>query len=159
MEKEKMQGQWRIEAVDAQTGEILQVFEFHNMLTKINQSIRDQMLMGTYTGAKTAVNIKYFAFGTGTTNPTENDTQLVAEMYRKQVTQKTNPSAGNVRSICSLGANEANFFIQEIGVFAGDSASDTPDSGTLVSRALFSYNKNSNIILNIVRDDYCTIGG
>lgn len=157
----KMQGSFLIEARDAKTGKLVKVWRLKNTLTNINRTIRSQMLMGTYTGGNDALAIKYFAFGTGAATganaPAVTDTQLGNEIYRKQVTQLTNPSTGIVQSVVSLGTQEANENLTEIGVFCGNSASATANSGTLLSRIAFTFTKNSNIILNVVRTDTCTI--
>ena len=150
-------GSYIIEICNADTGETLDKISIDNQLTLINQTVRTQMLLGTYTGGNEALQIQFFAFGTGTTPASVNDTQLVSEQFRKQVTQISNPSAGTVTSIVSLTASEANFTIKEIGVFCGASATSTPNSGTLLSRVNVNINKNSNITLNITRNDICTI--
>ena len=156
-EKMKMKGHYIIEARDAETGKLLKAWRFDNTLTTINQTIRTQMLMGTYSGAVDALQIQYFAFGTGTTPASPSNTQLVSEQFRKQITQITNPSTGVVQSTCSLTATDANFTITEIGIFCGPSASSSPNTGTLLSRVNTNINKNSNIVLNVVRVDTCTI--
>lgn len=157
----KMQGSFLIEARDAKTGKLLKVWRLKNTLTNINRTIRSQMLMGTYTGGNNALAIKYFALGNGNTSgsnaPSPTDTRLNNEVFRKQITQITNPSIGVVQSVVSLGTQEANYSLTEIGVFCGDSATSATNSGTLLSRIAFSFQKNSNIILNIVRTDTCTI--
>lgn len=156
-EKTAMRGEYRIEARDAETGALLWVQRFKNQLTAINREIRTQMLQGTFAGPLDALQIKYFAFGTGATPATVNDTALVSESMRKQVTQMTQPAAGTVQTICSLGTEEANFNIREVGVFGGPDATTAVGSGTLLSRAVVNIEKNSNIVLNIVRQDVCTI--
>lgn len=156
-EKTTMRGEYRVEARDAATGALLWVQRFKNQLTAINRTIRSEMLRGTYTGALDALQIKYFAFGTGSTPATVNDTALETETLRKQVTQMTAPAPGTVQTICSLGAEEANFLIREIGIFGGPDATTAAGSGTLISRAVVNIEKNSNIVLNIVRQDICTI--
>jgi hypothetical protein len=152
-------GKFKIQAIDAKTGSLLWEKEFDNQLTEINRTIRTQMLQGTYTGPTAALQIKYFAFGTGTTPPAVTDTRLQAEQFRKQLTAQSEPSAGVVQSTCSVTAQEANFVIREIGVFCGASATSTANSGTLLSRVAVNIDKNSNIILNVVRSDICLIGG
>ena len=150
-------GKYVIELIDAVTMKKIKTIKFDNMLTSINSTIRQQMLMGTYTGNSNGLQIQYFAFGTGTTPVTINDTKLSNEVYRKQVTQISSPANGTVQSIVSLGAQEANFTITEIGVFCGPNASSSANTGTMISRALTTIEKNSNLIVNVVRLDICTI--
>lgn len=156
-ERTGFKGAYTIQAIDANTGVVKKIWHIENQLTEINQSIRSQMLAGTYTSGNDALEIKYFAFGTGTTQPTASDTQLEAEIYRKQVTQLMQSSAGVVTSVVSLGSLECNYHIKEIGVFCGPSATGTANTGTMLSRVLFDVDKNTNIVLNIVRTDTCTL--
>ena len=155
----EIKGAWDIVAVDL-SGRVVWKKHIDNLLMAVNQSVRDALLMGTYDAddPATDISIKYFAFGDGTSTPTVNDTRLASERYRKQVTQITNPQAGTVSSAVSLGTNEADFVITEIGVFGG-AATSTANSGTLLSRVLVNIPNNSNIVLNIYRTDTCSIGG
>ena len=153
----KIKGHFRIEAIDAESGTILRTWDIDNLLTQQNQYVRTQMLLGTYAGTVNDFAIKYFAFGTGTGTPAVTDTQLFNEVYRKQVTQLSNPSDGVVQSVCSLGSLEANYDLTEIGVFCGNSASSLPGTGLLLSHIMWNFSKNTNIVLNIVRSDICTI--
>lgn len=152
----RFRGFYLIEARDASTGALLWAREIENMLMAINRDARVQMLMGEYEGDGTEFEIKYFAFGTGGTTPTADDTQLEAEVYRKQVT-RISADGGVVTSVVSLGAAEGNYNIREIGVFCGPSASAAADSGLMISRVLVQIEKNTNIVINVTRRDVCTI--
>lgn len=157
MEKFGLKGHYLIRSIDAGSGRVLGAWRFDNQLTEINRTVRVQMLMGNYTGALDALEIKYFAFGTGDRAVTVNDTSLQNEVYRKQITQISNPNPGIVQTVVSLGSQECNYNIREIGVFSGPDAVGTTDSGTLLSRVLVNIDKNTNIVLNVVRTDTCTI--
>lgn len=152
----KMHGKYILDAYDALTGALLWTQEVENLLMAVNRTARAQMLTGDYTGDGSEFEIKYFAFGTGSTSPTIDDTQLEAEVYRKQVT-RISADGGVVTSIVSLGAAEANYNIREIGVFCGSSASAAADSGLMISRVIVQIEKNTNIVINITRKDTCTI--
>ena len=91
--------------------------------------------------------VSYFAFGTGTTACTENDTVLGTEGFRKEFTSKSWTGKQFV-AICQLATDEANFTITEVGIFAGGSV--TADTGTLLSHSLRTIEKNSNITYNII---------
>lgn len=156
--KIELRGRYLIEALDATTGELLKAWRLENLLTTANQTVRDTMLAGTYTGGNDSLQIAYFAFGTGTTAPAVTDTALETEVYRKQVTQVTVQSTGSVKSLVSLGSNECNTTITEIGIFCGPSATSTANTGTLISRIAVNIVKNSNIVLNITRTDTCSLG-
>ena len=93
------------------------------------------------------IDVSYFAFGTGTTGVTEADTLLETEYFRKAFTSKS-WSGKQFVAICQLSTSEANTSITEVGVFSGGSA--TPNTGTLLSHALKSIVKNSNITYNII---------
>jgi hypothetical protein len=150
-----MKGRYIVEAL--QNGECIGRWIFPNTLTIINQTIRQQMLLGTYQGALNAIQIKYFAFGDGTKAPTPNDTKLENELYRKQITRISTSGLGTVTSTVSLGAQEANFLIREIGVFCGPEAKSDANTGTLLSRVAVNIDKNSNLVLNVTRQDICNI--
>ena len=152
-----MKGEFFIQAVEAETGKVIKTWSLKNLLTEVNQNVRVEMLLGTYSGTVEDLAIKYFAFGTGTGTPSVTDTQLFNEVYRKQVTQVSNPSQGIVQSVCSLGSQEANYNLTEIGVFCGPNASSLPSTGTMISHIMFSFSKNTNVVLNILRTDTCTI--
>lgn len=158
-EEIKLSGRFTITAVDAHTGRVVWQKKLKNLLTQVSQTVRQQQLLGTYTGPINQLQIQYFAFGTGTTAPTVTDTQLEAEQFRKQVTQISAQGAGNVYSVLSLGSTEANFNIREVGVFCGPGATTAPNTGVLLSRVAVNIDKNSNLILNVARTDICTING
>ena len=138
-------------------GRLIERQHVRNQLTAINRDVRAQMLLGQYHHDRDALRIRYIAFGTGSTAATVNDTKLETEVFRKQATQLALISPGVVRTVVSLGEYEANVRIREIGVFGGPSAYRRADSGTLLSRAVVDIDKNSNIIVNIIRTDICTI--
>src|SRR5258708_106241 len=74
--------------------------------------------------------ITYFAIGSGTTAPTIADTKLQTETFRKKVTSFTNGgSAGEILINVYVASGDAvNADIEEIGVFGGSSATNTPNS-------------------------------
>lgn len=154
--KMKMTGEFYIEARDAATGALVWSKGLKNMLMRVNRDVRVQMLTGAYAGDGSEFEIKYFAIGTGGAAPTLDDTQLAAEVFRKQVTQLT-VADGTVTSIVSIGANEANYVIREIGVFCGSSATEDANTGLMISRVAVFVDKNTNLVLNIIRKDICTI--
>lgn len=151
----QMEGHYTIEAYCDEN--CIARWELPNTLTTINQTIRQQMLLGTYTGELDALQIKYFAFGDGNAPPTPSDTKLENELYRKQITRISPSGTGTVLSTVSLGAQEANFLIKEIGVFCGPNATASANTGTLLSRVAVNIDKNSNLVLNIARQDICAI--
>lgn len=151
-------GQYFIETIDTKTGERERI-EVKNTLTNINKNIHLAMLFGDTSGYSfDDLNIKYLAFGTGTTAAKATDTKLESEYYRKQVTTKTlNTTDGYLETIVSLGSLECNITIREIGVFAGASATATANSGNMISRLNVNIEKFENKIINIIRRDIVTI--
>jgi hypothetical protein len=97
--------------------------------------------------------ITYVSLGTGTTAPTSSDTKLVAEVFRKKVTSYTNGSTGEIFVSLYLAPGEAvNVDIEEIGFFGGN-ATNTPNSGVMLARGLFSHNFKTAIeSINFVLD-------
>lgn len=152
-----LRGEYIIEARDALTGALIRRYRLDNMLMAISRSMRVQMLQGSYAGAVTDLEIKYFAFGTGTTAAADTQTRLVTESFRKIYTKRTLISPSTVQTICSVGATEANFTIKEIGVFCGSAATASANTGIMLSRVNVDIVKNANIVLNITRNDIITI--
>lgn len=157
-EQAGFRGEYEIEILDTVTGE-REIQKLHNTLTNINKDIHLAMLLGITTGYSfTDLDIKYFAFGDGSTAATATQTKLINERFRKQITTKERPSGQNyVESIVSLGSPDANFVIREIGVFAGSTATSTKDSGKMISRIVVNIEKFENKIINIIRRDFITI--
>ena len=74
----------------------------------------------------------YVSIGDGTTEPSQADTGLVSERFRKAAAIYRDGEQVVVE--CQVTELEANFNWTEIGLFVG--GSDTPGSGTLLVRAL-----------------------
>ena len=117
---------------------------FHNIICV---PVYEYILKSLTGEALGSLDVSYFAFGTGTTAVTEDDTTLETEGFRKEFTSKSWTGKQFV-AICQLATDEANFTITEVGVFAGGSV--TADTGTLLSHSLRTIEKNSNITYNIV---------
>ena len=120
------------------------VDKFHNIITT---PIYDAILKNLNGETVDSLDVSYFAFGTGTTAVTEDDTTLGTEGFRKEFTSKSWTGKQFV-AICQLATDEANFTITEVGIFAGGSL--TANSGTLLSHSLRTIDKNSNITYNII---------
>jgi len=88
--------------------------------------------------------VTYLALGSGTTAPSISDTQLVAETFRKAVTSYSTGSNGEILISMFLGPSDlVGGDIEEVGVYAGSSATNTPNSGILVARGLWSHPSKS----------------
>lgn len=110
--------------------------------------LRD-FLRGTVTDGQ----IKYIAVGTSSASISTSDTQLGAEVFRKAVYSKTATTTGALQTIAILTEAEAIYNIQEIGVFAGSTASTASNSGIMISRVLYSRNKTNLESIQIQRTD------
>lgn len=82
----------------------------------------------------------YFAWGSSTATPTIGDTQLGTEVGRKKVTSYTTGSTGELLPNCYLSPTDAvGANIQEIGIFAGNSATASLNTGVLIGHALYPH--------------------
>lgn len=156
-ESMKAKGFYTIQAID-ENGCIVWERHIENTLTVISQKIRSAMLMGQTNGYTfDDLDIKYIGFGTGTKPASPLDTKLQTEALRKQITKKQVISDGVVQTVVSLAPLEGNFGIKEIGVFCGPDATTEFNTGILLSRVVTNIPKNTNLTLNIVRNDVTTI--
>jgi hypothetical protein len=89
----------------------------------------------------------YFALGTGTTAPSTGDTQLVNEIFRKEVTSASDGvNPGEILVNCYIAANDVvGVTIQEVGVFGGNAAGVQPNTGVLLARGLYFLNSKTNL--------------
>lgn len=102
----------------------------------------------------TSIEIKYVALGAGDTPPSSSDTKLEDERFRKPVSRQMATGTGATQTIAYIAPHECNdFAIEEIGIFGGPDATDEPDSGTLIARALYSRQKSPLESLQITRAD------
>lgn len=100
--------------------------------------------------------IRYIAVGTSSASISTTQTQLGNEVFRKPIYSRSQIGIGSVQSVAILSDTEANVQIEEIGVFAGSTASTTINSGVMISRILYSRNKSNLESIQIQRTD--TIG-
>jgi len=123
---------------------------FPNLITDAGKNLIAQALRDTAFDAE----IKYLAWGTGSTAPAASDTTLVTEAGRKQVTSQTaGAGVGETDTVTYLGPDDANVAIAELGWFAGASATATADSGTLIARVLYSKTKTNKESIQVDRTD------
>lgn len=97
--------------------------------------------------------ITYVALGNGSAAVSASDTELGNEKFRKQVTEQHANGTGVTVTNLYVAPDQANSFdIEEIGWFAGD-ADQTPGSGIMVARVLYSHSKSNLESLQIERTD------
>jgi hypothetical protein len=98
--------------------------------------------------------IKYIAIGTGTTAIANDQTQLANEVFRVVPSNPpTRTTTGEVTTEFIILETEAQVEITEIGIFCGSTATATPNSGNMLSRVLWSFDKRSNVELSVTRVD------
>ena len=111
--------------------------------------LRDALYLNT-----TDAMIRYIAVGTSSATTLTTATQLNNEIFRKPIYSKSALSqTGSVQTVAILFETEAVAQIEEIGVFAGSTASATTNSGVMISRILYSRNKTNIESVQIQRTD------
>lgn len=123
--------------------------EFDNLIMLDGKNAVRDTLGGFITDCKT----RYVAFGTNNTAVVNTQHTLVAEGFRKAVTQYTQGSNGVVNSTVYVAPNECNISIQEIGWFAGPLAISATNSGIMIARVLWAHSKTNAENLTITRTD------
>ena len=106
-------------------------------------------------GTAPDMQIKYVAFGTDNTAPTASDTTLGSESGRfVPSTAFANTGTGVVQGNFRLTSSDlVGVDIEEIGIFCGSGATASADTGTLMSRILWSFSKTAADEIDIVRTD------
>jgi len=150
MIKEKFirKGKFFIKVINAKTNKIKN-FEIHNIITATALAEMAKPLNGD----SPDLEIKYVAVGDDDTAVTGNETTLVNETERKAVATLSIVSNTIVQSEFVLLKAEAVGTIEEVGIFCGSSAGAAVDSGTLLSRILWSYDKSADEEIHIIRQD------
>lgn len=122
----------------------------------INNIITDaglNMIRNALNGELTSTEIRYLALGTSSTAVSATQTQLGAEIFRTPFINTAKPDIGQLEKTAVVLDSEAVASIQEIGVFAGTTATNTANSGIMISRVLYSRNKTNLESIQIVRRD------
>lgn len=97
-----------------------------------------------YSGANNP-KLLYVAVGSGTNAPTTSDTALQNETFRKLITSYTNGSTGIIIVTLYIAQTDAvGLDIEEVGVYGGNTAAPTLNSGVLVARALYPHGIKAN---------------
>lgn len=96
-------------------------------------------------GADSA-NTIYFAVGSGTSSPSATQHTLDSEQFRKTITSKTTgASTGEGLINCVLLDSEAvGVDIEELGIFCGNTATSSSNTGKMLGRALWTHNPKTN---------------
>lgn len=132
---------------DAVTGKITKQIKAHNLAVDAGLISLAARLSGVDTPANKKGTITYCALGTGETAPAASDTDLVTEIFRKQVSVRSS-TLKVARFRTFFNTDEANGSLKELGLF-GDDATVTADSGTLFCRLLINKTKTSSETLTL----------
>lgn len=142
------QGQVRVAVRNLRTGH-LEVVEFPNLILDAGKEALAGLLI-----SESHLEIRYLAWGDGSAAPVGGNLLLGNELGRKQVTsQAAQAGVGVVLTTTYLAPQDANGQINELGWFAGPSATATPETGVLVARVLYSRLKNELESIQIDRTD------
>lgn len=118
-----------------------------------------QFLSEVIAGEQSSGKYLYLGIGTGTALPSSGDSQLVNELERVPFRDYTFPSNGVARQRALIRDTEGVFHIKELGVFAGDSATEDVNTGVLVSRVLYERDKTNLETIQVTRIDTFNRGG
>lgn len=122
------------------------VREFANLTPTVGRSVLAQRAAGTLTYTGT---INYAAIGSGTTAPTNGDTQLGTEVYRQTMSSQT--YVNNIAYLsCFIAAGTATGTHTEGGLFIDGTA--TVNTGQIFSRVLFSPSIAKTALLSLTLD-------
>lgn len=124
----------------------------HVVHNKIMDTVLDQ-LSRVLQNDTPDLEIKYLAIGTGDSPTVGNETQLGAEIFRTLYQTRTNPSTGVITHTFIVTDSEAIALWKEIGIFGGSTATITANTGTLISRVLFTKDKLAGEEVQIQRTD------
>ena len=143
------QGLWKIRVVDKNTKEVLEETEIKNRIMNL---ALDEMLK-VLQGLTPDMNIAYMALGTSNAPLTNNDLTLGAEIFRTPPISQNKTATGELTTVFTVLDSEAVAQIEEIGIFGGSGATITADTGTLISRVLYSRNKTNSEEIQFTRID------
>jgi len=128
---------------DAVTGEIVSVYRHKNLVALVGLSVVAQRLANNL--ANTLV-INYGALGTDTTAPTQADTQLGTEVFRKAPLSQSDDD-----NVCNIGffytAGEVSGTFREFGTFIDGTGS--ANTGVLFNKVAVNWVKSSSETLTV----------
>jgi hypothetical protein len=142
-------GKWKIEVIDSKTRQLIDSTEVNN---RIMDAVLDE-LVKILQGEATDLKIEYMALGTSNVAIANNQTQLGAEIFRTTPVQFDSLTTGTLTTKFIVLDSEAVGQIEEIGIFGGSTATGTANTGTLISRILWSRNKTANEEIQFTRTD------
>lgn len=131
-------------------GRVLHVARFGNLITDAGKDL----LAASLRTAGNVAEIRYVAWGTGSTAPDPSDVALDTEVGRKIVTvQSAGGGVGECDTTVYLAPGQANVAIEELGWFAGSAATAAAGTGVLLARVLYSHTKTNLESIQVDRTD------
>lgn len=125
-----------------------QIDEIHNLITNICLEYESKIFMGIAPNLA----IKYLAMGDDSTAVAATDPTLGNEVFRTSHVSQTYSPTGIVSTEFYVTDTDANGQdIQELGIFAGNTAISTIDTGRLISHVLWNYGVKASGIELLVR--------
>lgn len=147
----RLAGTITVRVTNIATGAV-ETMQLRNAVTDDGLDVLKNALLGNVTADN--LKLKYVALGTDPTAVTGTESQLGTEVFRKQVTDRSDEGTGLARTIGLILAGEAaGENIEEIGWFAGPAATAAANTGTLWARVLYSRAKTALESIQITRDD------
>lgn len=128
-------------------GELVETIHNRVMNTVLDQFVE------AYQGNSVDLEIAYLALGTGNTAITDTDTTLDTEIFRTPITDQIKTATGEIKTDFVVLDTEAIGSIEEIGIFGGSTATASADTGTLISRILWTKVKTNSEEINFRRTD------
>ena len=141
------QGKWKITVME--NGRIIEETEIKNRIMDV---ALDELLKSLQ-GVSPDLEIKYMALGTSNTAVTNTQTQLDTEIFRTAPVSQAVTGTGELTTGFIVLDTESVGLIEEIGIFGGSLASVSANSGTLISRILWSRNKTASEEIQFTRID------
>ena len=149
-ERPGWKGKVEIVVRNVQTGEIVDRTDITNQIKNVALNMMRDVLSGAVTDGE----IKYMAWGSGSTANSASQTKLVTEFGRKAVTSQAAGATGVLTTTTYISPSEGTeATIEELGWFAGSGATATADTGILVGRVLYSRAKTALESIQVVRTD------
>jgi len=109
--------------------------------------------INAFDGIDPNMQIKYLAIGTSDAAINDNDTTLGTEIFRTQFQTSNNTATGEFTTTFAVLDTEAVATWEELGIFCGTSATATADTGTMLSRILFNFEKTNLVEADFTRVD------
>jgi hypothetical protein len=135
----KHEGKFVFTVKDVNTG----IIEHQECINTIMNDCLDE-LTKPLLGLSTNYQIKYLAVGTSSASVYVTQSSLVNEFFRTPVASQTKSGTGQVKTYFYILSTEATTsVIREVAAFCGTTASTTSNSGRMMSRILWTYDKTS----------------